>query len=100
MSETSVQAQPSDPPEMKRVAPDTTHWLVRADTIRTLWTVSIVGLLLLVLADLFAEHHPHFGLDGTFSFGAWFGFASCVVLVIAAKGLGLLLKRPEDYYDR
>ena len=45
------------------------------------------------------EHHPHFGLDGTFGFGAWFGFAACVVLMLFAKALGAILKRPDTYYD-
>ena len=27
------------------------------------------------------------------------GSLSCVVLVVVAKALGVLLKRPDDYYD-
>jgi hypothetical protein len=49
--------------------------------------------------DLVVEPHPYFGLDGTFGFGAWFGFASCVALIAFAKALGALLKRPDTYYD-
>jgi hypothetical protein len=75
------------------------HWLVRATTIRRLWIGFVVVLAAIVLADLVVEHHPYFGLDGTFGFGAWFGFASCVVLIVFAKGLGVLLKRPDTYYD-
>lgn len=75
------------------------HWLVRASTIRALWISSSVLLALLVLLDLVIEHHPHFGIDGTFGFGAWYGFIACVALVLFAKGLGLLLKRPDTYYD-
>jgi len=75
------------------------HWLARDATIRMLWRTSIAVLALLVALDLVVEHHPHFGLDGTFGFGAWFGFLSCVVLVVFAKGLGAFLKRPDTYYD-
>jgi hypothetical protein len=75
------------------------HWLVRSSTIRKLWAISIVVLAILVLLDLVIAHHPFFGLDGTFGFGAWFGFASCVVLVMGAKALGFALKRSDDYYD-
>ncbi|MGH1417806.1 MAG: hypothetical protein ACRBCJ_03005 [Hyphomicrobiaceae bacterium] len=85
---------------VKIVPPDKTHWLVQATTIRKLWIGSCVGLAVLVLLDLVVEHHPHFGIDGTFGFGAWFGFVSCVILVVGAKALGVLLKRPDDYYDR
>lgn len=80
------------------MAQNNNHWLVRASTIRLLWRVSLAVLALLVIADLFVEHHPHFGIDGTFGFSAWYGFIACVALVVGAKGLGLLLKRPDDYY--
>jgi hypothetical protein len=76
------------------------HWLTRASTIRRLWVIFIIVLAATVLADLFVSHHPYFGLEGTFGFGAWFGFASCVAMILFAKGLGVLLKRPDSYYDR
>jgi hypothetical protein len=76
------------------------HWLAREGTIRVLWIVFLVVLAAVVLMDLWVEPHPHFGLDGTFGFGAWFGFASCVGLVLFAKALGFFLKRPDTYYDR
>lgn len=75
------------------------HWLVRPSTIRALWVAASVVLAGLVALDLVVEHHPHFGLDGTFGFGAWYGFAACVVLVLVAKALGVVLKRPDTYYD-
>jgi hypothetical protein len=75
------------------------HWLVREGTIRVLWIAFTLILALTVLADLFVEHHPYFGLDGSFGFGAWFGFASCVAMVGFAKLLGAVLKRRDTYYD-
>lgn len=75
------------------------HWLVRATTIRRLWIVFAVILAAVVLADLAIEHHPYFSLDGTFGFGAWFGFGSCVFMIVFAKALGAVLKRPDTYYD-
>ena len=78
---------------------DDDHWLVRESTIRLLWIVSVAILAILVLADSLVEHHAHFEIDGTFGFNAWFGFASCVALVLVAKLLGLILKRPDTYYD-
>jgi hypothetical protein len=75
------------------------HWLTRPETIKRLWIVFIAILAITVLMDLAIEHHPHFGIDGTFGFGAWYGFLSCVVMVLFAKGLGFFLKRPDDYYD-
>lgn len=74
-------------------------WLVRPETIRRLWIVFIAILAITALADFFVEHHGYFGVDGTFGFGAWYGFVSCVVLVVFSKALGALLKRRDDYYD-
>ena len=75
------------------------HWLARESTIKGLWVAFAAALVATVLTDLVVEPHPYFGLDGTFGFGAWFGFASCVALIIFAKGLGAVLKRPDTYYD-
>lgn len=69
------------------------HWLVRKSTIRGLWIAFAVALAATVLMDLVIEPYPYFGLDGTFGFGAWFGFVSCVVLIAVAKALGVILKR-------
>lgn len=76
------------------------HWLARPATIVKLWIAFAVLLTATVLADRFVEHHPYFGLDGTFGFGAWFGFLSCVGLILFARALGAFLKRPDTYYDR
>jgi len=73
-------------------------WLVRPESIRILWIAFIAILAMTVLADFFVEHHGYFGIDGTFGFNAWFGFLSCVAMVVFAKLLGFLVKRPEDYY--
>lgn len=75
------------------------HWLARPESIRLLWRAFIAILAITVLGDLVVEHHPHFGIDGTLGFAAWFGFVSCVVLIAFAKALGAILKRPDSYYD-
>ena len=76
------------------------HWLTRTSTIKRLWVIFVGILAATVLMDLVIAHHPYFGLDGSFGFGAWFGFASCVVMIVFAKVLGGVLKRPDTYYDR
>lgn len=73
-------------------------------TIRKLWTVSLVVLALLVVADVWVRqdphHHAHFGLDGGFGFYAWYGFLVCAAMVIVSKFVvGLILKRKDTYYD-
>jgi hypothetical protein len=74
------------------------HWLERPSTIRRLWIAFVATLATTVAAELFVERHSVFGLDGSFGFYAWFGFASCVGLILFPKLLGVFLKRPDSYY--
>ncbi len=76
------------------------HWLARPATIKLLWKLFIAVLVALVLAQALIYVKGYFGVDGWFGFGAAFGFLSCLAMVVFAKGLGYVLKRPEDYYDR
>ena len=55
-------------------------------------------LALTVLLELAVAMKPAFPVESILGFGAWFGFASCLVMVLVAKGLGLLLKRDERFY--
>ena len=43
--------------------------------------------------------HPHFAIESVFGFNAWFGFLACAAMIVVAKALALLLKRPDTYYD-
>jgi hypothetical protein len=77
------------------------HWLVRSRTLRILWIVFLVVLVLTVLADFFVVPDAHFPIEATFGFNAWYGFLACAALILAAKGIvGSLLKRPDTYYER
>ena len=75
------------------------HWLARPTTIKLLWRVFAVVLVLLVLAQALVHIKGYFGVDGWFGFGAAFGFLACLAMVLFAKALGSVLKRGEDYYD-
>ena len=75
------------------------HWLVRRRTIRILWIVLSVVLAITVLFDLVVDQYVIFGVEGTFGFAAWYGFLTCVAMILAAKGLGFFLKRPDRHYD-
>jgi hypothetical protein len=77
----------------------TDHWLVRPRTIRRLWQAFIVVLALAVLAEIAIEAHPHFAVERLFGFNALYGFLACAVLILVAKGIGLVLKRRDTYYD-
>jgi len=74
------------------------HWLTQPKTIRKLWWGFSIILALTVLAQLVWYVKGYFTVDGWFGFGAIYGFISCLLMVLFAKGLGFLLKRPNDYY--
>jgi sterol desaturase/sphingolipid hydroxylase (fatty acid hydroxylase superfamily) len=78
---------------------DNDHWLVRPRTIRLLWWLFSLVLAGLVALQLLIKVKGYFGVDAWFGFGAAFGFFACLAMVLIAKALGLLLKRPEHYYQ-
>jgi hypothetical protein len=63
-----------------------------------IWRLFLAVLALSVAAQLFIESHPHFAFEGLFGFNAVYGFLACAALILVAKGLGLFLKRRDDYY--
>lgn len=75
------------------------HWLLRRANIRKLWLAFFAILLLTLVADLFVHQHQYFGIEDSFGFYAWYGFITCVAMVVFAKLLGMFLKRPENYYE-
>ena len=94
-------AKAAKTPKAKRPAPKKApplHWLVRPATIRKLWIGGGLALAALVAIEMGVKTHGYFGLDGTFAFNAWYGFAACVAMIVAAKGLGAILKREDTYY--
>ena len=74
------------------------HWLARASTIRLLWRVFVVVLVLTVLAEFAVDLHPAFAIERVLGFGAWYGFLACAALILFAKVLGAFLKRSDRYY--
>ena len=91
--------EPAQGKPVPRVDTPDDHWLTRPATIRKLWIALYAVLAITVLAQLGIKVKGYFGVDGWFGFGAAFGFLCCVAMVLVAKVLGAVLKRPEDYYD-
>lgn len=88
LGERDPQARPAPP----------THWLSRPETVRRLWVAFAVVLALSVAIEALVHMHPRFRIEGWFGFHAGYGFLACVGMVLFAKGLGVLLKRPDGYY--
>ena len=64
-----------------------------------IWKIFIAVLALTLAVQLMVEAHPHFAVERLFAWNALYGFLACAVLILAAKALGLLLKRRDAYYD-
>ncbi|HYD55931.1 MAG TPA: hypothetical protein VEB41_03385 [Burkholderiales bacterium] len=64
-----------------------------------LWRIFLAVLALTVAAELVVTLHPHFAVERLFAFNAVFGFAACAAMILVAKGIGLLVKRRDTYYD-
>jgi uncharacterized membrane protein YcjF (UPF0283 family) len=77
---------------------DTLHWLDDPRNVKRLWRGFLVVLALMVGAELLVHLHPHFAIESVFAFNAWFGFGACAAMIVVAKALALLLKRPDTYY--
>lgn len=61
------------------------------------WALAVVcGLL--VLADFTFEKHGHFDVENLPGFFGAYGFVMFTGLILAAKGLRVLIKRREDFY--
>jgi hypothetical protein len=79
---------------------DKKHWLDDPRNVKLLWRVFLGVLAFTLLAEFAVRMHPHFAIESMFAFNAWFGFLACAAMIAVAKGLGLLLKRPDTYYER
>jgi hypothetical protein len=68
---------------------------------RALTYLMLVVMAALVLADIIIEPaYTRFPWDGIGGFAAFYGFVSCVLIIVISKWLGYgLLYRNEDYYD-
>ena len=76
------------------------YWLDDSRNVKKIIYALYAVCALLLLADLTYHKHTHFDVEGRWGFFGLFGLVACVTLVLAAKGMRVLLKREEDFYDR
>lgn len=76
------------------------HWLDEPANVRRLWRGFLAVLALTVLAEGLVELHPTFAIEGWFGFHAAYGFLTCALMIVGAKALALILKRPDTYYEK
>lgn len=75
------------------------HWLDDPRNVRRLWRAYLGVLVVTVLAEFVVPPDAHFAIEALPGFNAWFGFLACAAMIVVAKVLGLLLKRPDNHYE-
>lgn len=95
----------TDPRSPRKDDPARLSWLSRhllwvdspSKVNHLIWALVILCIGL-TLADFLYHKHSYFEIEDIPGFYGFYGFIMCAALVIAAKGLRILLKRDEDYY--
>ena len=90
----------TDPTPQDGTRREREYWIDRPRNVDRIFYGLCLLCLLLFLVDPLIQRHPHFPLEGSFGFYAWYGFVGCVFLVLAAKQMRRVLLRDEKYYDR
>ena len=75
------------------------HWLDEPRNVKRLWRGFIALPAAMVIAEFFISLHPHFDVESLPAFYAAYGFLACAAMIVLAKALGVLLKRPDTYYS-
>ncbi len=79
---------------------DNSGWADRPESRRLIRRVLYAACILLVVADFLVHRHISTDIERVPAFYALYGFAALVGVVMAAKGLRMLVKRDEGYYER
>ncbi len=74
-------------------------WVEKAANVTLLVKGLAVLCVLLVLGDLIIHRHSYWSLESWFGFYAFAGFVAFALIVLLAKQLRRIIKRPEDYYS-
>ena len=73
-------------------------WVDRpGNPLRIVWVLA-AGCAIVALADFAFERHGYQEMEHLPAFYAIFGFVGFTALIFLARGLRVLVKRPEDYY--
>ncbi len=79
--------------------PERQHVFDRPANVKRLLGVLYLLCVLLLAVDFIYHRHAEHPWESLWGFYGLYGFVACVSLVLIAKQLRRLLKRPEHYYD-
>jgi len=82
----------------KRPEGERERFLDKSKNIKRVLGVFLVISVITLGIDLFFDRHTDHRFEELVGFYGIWGFVSCVVLVLAARGLRKLVMRKEDYY--
>lgn len=84
----------------RREVGEKAYWLDNPRNVdKVVWTLYSVCALLLA-SDILIHRHGPFLIEHAFGFYAFYGLFGSVGLVLTAKQLRKILKRPDNYYDQ
>ncbi len=75
------------------------HLFDKPKNVKRLLGVLYLLCVLLLAVDFVYHRHAEHPWEALWGFYGLYGFVACVSLVLIAKQLRRLLKRPERYYD-
>ena len=75
------------------------HVFDKPENVRRTLRLLYLACALLLAGDLFIHRHVEHAWESVWGFYSFYGFIACVSLVLIAKQLRRILKRPEDHYD-
>ncbi|MDX1696746.1 MAG: hypothetical protein R3308_00580 [Thiohalobacterales bacterium] len=81
------------------MADEQQHLFDKPENIRRLLRVLYLACALLLVLDLVIHRHVIHTWESLWGFYGIYGFLACIGLVLTARQLRKILKRPEDYYD-
>ncbi len=73
-------------------------WVDKPGSANKIFWGLAVGCVLLFLADFTYKKYGNFNIETLPGFYGILGFVAFIVLILIAKTLRVLIKRPEDYY--
>lgn len=68
-------------------------------TIKIAWIIFTAVLIFTLVLEFFIHPHVTFSIQEIPFFNAFYGFLSCIAIILVSKFFGIFVKRDEEYYE-